>query len=62
MTFASTSTNLDDRQQSVKLTLEDQQFDKHKRYKLVAKDANTDFELQSQDVTIDRAIADDFDF
>ena len=62
ITFASTSTNLDDRQQSVKVTLEDQQFDKNKRYRLVLKDANTDFELQSQDVRIDRAIADDFDF
>ena len=62
VTFASTSTNLDDRQQSVKLTLKDQQFDKHKRYRLVLKDANTDFELQTHDVTIDRAITDDFDF
>jgi uncharacterized protein (TIGR02687 family) len=62
VTFASTSTNLDDRQQSVMLTLQDQQFDKNKRYRLVLKDANTDFELQSQDVTIDRAIADDFEF
>ncbi|WP_417377378.1 BREX-1 system phosphatase PglZ type A [Gimesia maris] len=60
--FASTSTNLDDRQQSVMLTLQDQKFDKNKRYRLVLKDANTEFELQSQDVTIDRAIADDFDF
>ena len=62
VTFASASTNLDDRQQSVMLTLKDQPFDKHKRYKLAVKDANTDFELQSYDVTIDRAIADDFDF
>ncbi|MDA9856592.1 BREX-1 system phosphatase PglZ type A [Rubripirellula sp.] len=62
VTFASTSTNLDDRQQSVMLTLKDQQFDKHKRYKLLVKDANTDFEIQSHDVTIDRAISDDFDF
>ena len=62
VTFASTSTNLDDRQQSVMLTLQDQQFDKNKRYRLVLKDANTDFELQSQDVNIDRAITDDFDF
>ena len=62
VTFASTSTNLDDRQQSVMLALKDQPFDKRKRYRLVLKDANTEFELQSQDVTIDRAIADDFDF
>ena len=62
VTFASTSTNLDDRQQSVMLTLKDQSFDKHKRYKLLVKDSSTDFELQSHDVTIDRAIADDFDF
>ncbi len=62
VTFASTSANLDDRQQAVMLTLKDQAFDKNKRYRLVAKDAATDFELQSQDVTIDRAISDDFDF
>jgi len=62
VTFASTSTNLDDRQQSVMLTLQDQTFDKNKRYRLALKDADTEFELQSHDVTIDRAIADDFDF
>ncbi|MBA2116717.1 BREX-1 system phosphatase PglZ type A [Bremerella alba] len=62
VTFASTSSNLEDRQQSVMLTLKDQSFDKHKQYKLLVKDSSTDFELQSHDVTIDRAIADDFDF
>ena len=44
------------------LALQDQSFDKGKRYRLVLKDANTEFELHTQDVTIDRAIADDFDF
>lgn len=62
VTFASTSTNLDDRHQPVMLTLRDQQFDKKTRYRLVLKDASTEFEIQSHDVTIDRAIADDFDF
>ncbi|WP_419187379.1 hypothetical protein [Stieleria bergensis] len=62
LTFASDSSNLDDRQQSVMLTLLDQPFEKTKRYRFVAKDASTDFEILSQDVTIDRAIADDFDF
>lgn len=62
LTFASESSNLDDRQQSVMLTLLDQQFEKTQRYRFVAKDASTDFEILSQDVTIDRAIADDFDF
>ncbi len=62
VTFASTSTNLDDRQQSVMLTLQDQPFDKRKPYRLVLKDATTDFEMQSHNVTIDRAITDDFDF
>ncbi len=42
VTFASTSTNLDDRQQSVMLTLQDQKFDKNKRYRLVLKDADTE--------------------
>ncbi len=62
VTFASTSRNLDDRQQSVMLALKDQQFDNKKRYRLVLKDADTEFELQTHNVTIDRAISDDFDF
>lgn len=62
VSFTSESTSLDDRQQSVMLTLRDQQFDKTRRYRLVLKDASTEFEIHSQDVTIDRAIADDFDF
>jgi len=62
VTFANTSNNMDDRQQTVMLTMKDQQYNKMKAYRLVLKDAKTDFELQSHDVTIDRAITDDFDF
>lgn len=62
VSFASTSSNLDDRQQTVKLTLQDRPFDKKKEYQLVLKDSTTDFELQTYAVKIDRAITDDFDF
>jgi len=62
VTFSSTSTNMEERQQSILLTLKDQQFDKSRRYQLVLKDASADIELQSHDVTIDRVISDDFDF
>ena len=48
--------------QSVILTLQDRQYDKHTPYRLVLRDADTGIEQQSVDVIIDRAIADDFDF
>jgi len=63
VSFASTSSNLDDRQQAVMLTMKDQQFDRHKPYKLVIESAlEDDFVRQEYDIKIDRAIADDFDF
>jgi hypothetical protein len=60
VTFSSTSANFEERKQSVMLTLKDQTFDKKTRYRLVLKDTGTDLEIHSHDVTIDRAIADDF--
>ena len=62
VTFESTSTNLDDRQKSVILTLRDRRYDKHTRYRLILRDAETGIEQDSLDVIIDRAISDDFDF
>ncbi len=62
VTFDSTSSNLDERQASVILTLRDKQYDKHTRYRLVLRDADTGIEQESHDIFIDRAISDDFDF
>jgi uncharacterized protein (TIGR02687 family) len=62
LTFDSSSDNIDERQKSVILTLQDRQYDKRTRYRLVLRDAGTGIEELSVDVTIDRAIADDFDF
>jgi len=62
LTFDSTSDNIDERQKQVILTLQGRRFDKHTPYRLVLRDAETDIEQQSVEVTIDRAITDDFDF
>ena len=62
VTFDSSSSNLDDRQKSVILTLQDRQYNKKSAYRLVLRDAETGIDQQSVDVIIDRVIADDFDF
>ena len=62
VTFDSTSSNLDERQKPVILTLGDRPYDKHTPYRLVLRDAGTGIEQASIDITIDRAITDDFDF
>jgi hypothetical protein len=62
VTFDSPSSNLDDRQKSVILTLRDRPYDKHTPYRLLLRDAETGIEQDSIDVVIDRAISDDFDF
>ena len=62
VTFDSTSSNIDDRQKQVVLTLQNHQFNKKTPYRLVLRDAATGVEQQSMDVIIDRAIIDDFDF
>ena len=62
MTFDSTSSNLDERQKPVILTLGDRPYDKRTPYRLVLRDAGTGIEQASLDVIIDRAITDDFDF
>jgi hypothetical protein len=60
VTFDSTSENMDDRTKQVVLVLEDRQYDKKTKYTLRLRDAETDIEQQSVDVTIDRAFSDDF--
>ncbi len=60
VTFESTSEKLDDRKKWVHLVLTDRVYDKHTRYRLVLRDAETGIEHQSVDVMIDRAFTDDF--
>ena len=58
--FDSTSTSQDERTVSIRLTLGDHEFDKRKSYQLKLIDESTDITAESCDVTIDRAISDDF--
>ena len=60
VTFDSTSGDMDERKKWVQLVLKDRQYDKKAAYRLVLRDAETDVEHQSVDVTIDRAYSDDF--
>ena len=60
VTFDSTSDNMEERTKQVVLVLEDRTYDKKTKYRLVLRDANTDIEQSSVDVTIDRAFSDDF--
>lgn len=62
VTFESQSDSLDERQKWVTLTLQDRAFDKKTPYRLVLRDSDTGIEELGVDVTIDRAITDDFDF
>ena len=62
VTFESRSDSIDERQKSVILTLQDRQFDKKTPYRLVLRDSETGIEQLGVEVTIDRAITDDFDF
>ena len=56
VTFDSPSSNLDERQKSVILTLQDRPYDKRTPYRLVLRDAATGIEQASLAVIIDRAI------
>ena len=60
VTFDSRSSNLNERQKSVILTLQDRPYDKRTPYRLVLRDADTGIEQASLAVIIDRAIIDDF--
>jgi len=60
VTFDSTSDNMDQRKKWVSLVLKDRQYGKRTPYRLVLRDAETDVEHQSVEVTIDRAFSDDF--
>lgn len=56
----SSSGNMDDRKREVILKLANIEFDKSKGYKLVLRDAETEAEIQSVPVVIDRSFTDDF--
>ena len=60
VTFESESGNMDERKKWVTLVLKDQDYDRLKPYRLVLREAETDIEKASADVTIDRAFTDDF--
>ena len=56
----SSSGNMDDRKREVILRLANIKFDKTKPYRLVLRDADTEAEVQSVPVVIDRSFTDDF--
>lgn len=60
VTFDSTSTNIDDRKKSLRLELGSGTFDKTTPYRLVLRDIESDAEVQSIPVVIDRSFEDDF--
>ncbi len=60
VTFDSGSDNMEERTKQVVLVLEDRQFNKKTKYRLVLRDADTDIEQSSVDVIIDKAFSDDF--
>jgi uncharacterized protein (TIGR02687 family) len=60
VTFDSVSGHMDERKKWVPLVLRDLPYDKHMRYHLVLRDAETGIEQSRVDVVIDRAFADDF--
>ncbi len=58
--FESASDNMEDRTKSVTLVLQNRQYDKKTKYRLVLRDAETGVEQESMDIIIDRAFTDDF--
>jgi uncharacterized protein (TIGR02687 family) len=60
VTCDSTSGDIDERKKSIRLELQSGTFDKSKPYKLVLRDVETDAEVQSVPVVIDRSFDDDF--
>jgi hypothetical protein len=56
----SASDNIEERKKSVTLVLQDRQYDKKTKYRLVLRDAETGVEQESMDIIIDRAFSDDF--
>ena len=60
ITFDSTSDSIEERKKSIRLELRTGTYDKTKPYRLVLRDIETDAEVQSVPVVIDRSFDDDF--
>lgn len=60
VTFESSSNKMDERKKWVHLVLQEQEYDKKTRYRLVLRDVETGVEQQGVSVVIDRAFSDDF--
>ncbi len=60
VTFDSKSESMDDRRKWVTLTLKDRQYDRRAAYRLILRDSETGMDTETIDVSIDRAIYDDF--
>lgn len=60
LTFNSTSENIDERKQSAYLTLQSHSCNKSEKYYLIMRCLNSNVEILNQEITIDRAIAEDF--
>jgi hypothetical protein len=60
VTFESTSDSMDERKKSILPELRTGTYDKSKPYRLVLRDAESDAEVQSVSVVIDRSFDDDF--
>ncbi len=60
ITFDSTSDNIEERKKSIRFELRTGNYDKIKPYRLVLRDVESDAEVQSVSVVIDRSFDDDF--
>jgi len=60
VTFDSTSNSIEERKKTISLELRTGTYDKSKPYRLVLRDVESDAEVQSSPVTIDRSFDDDF--
>jgi len=60
VSFESSSNNIEERKKSITLVLQDRQYEKNAKYRLVLRDAETGVEQESVDIIIDRAFTDDF--
>ena len=60
VTFDSASASIEERKKSLRLELRSGTYDKTTPYRLVLRDADSDAEVQSVPVVIDRSFDDDF--
>ena len=60
ITFDSTSDSIEERKKSIRFELRTGTYDKTTPYRLVLRDAESDAEVQSVPVVIDRSFDDDF--